>query len=419
MGEMLWTTHKALDSPSFAGRPLQANASGEAQEAYAVTAERRSVASIGEIAEDWRRLADGAAEPNYFYGPDFVQAALRNQSEGGKVTLLCSWKAHASERRLIGLMPLTRPLFYWGIPLPLHHSWRNKYGHCSAPLLARGDEIRAARSLLDALGEDRFGASALYLHEIDVEGPAFRALRSVLEERGLAWREIRRVARTIATPSEDIDAFMARSMSRTRRYKLRKARRNLEKRGTVKFELLRGERQVTEGLKSFMAVEKAGWKGRLGSAMGCRASTTALLYEGFRGGTGATGGACARLSLDGRPIAVSVIAVSGDTLWTPKIAYDEAYAKYSPGVLLAMSIVEAAGSGLGVTRIDSASRPESWIEHYWDERLQLADILVATRPGVSAARLNWLARLDRLRREFGLRLRRSHDRAKDEAHHNA
>jgi CelD/BcsL family acetyltransferase involved in cellulose biosynthesis len=48
-----------------------------------------------------------------------------------------------------------------------------------------------------------------------------------------------------------------------------------------------------------------------------------------------------RLALDGRAIAVMFAVVEQDTAWLGKIAFDETFAAYSPGVLLVLDAIAA------------------------------------------------------------------------------
>ena len=87
--------------------------------------------------------------------------------------------------------------------------------------------------------------------------------------------------------------------------------------------------------------------------------------------------------LDGRAIAAIVTLRSGDAAWCWKIAYDEAFARYSPGVQLLLDVTEALLADPRIARADSCATPDHpMIDHIWRERLSLSDRLmcVALRP---------------------------------------
>jgi hypothetical protein len=84
---------------------------------------------------------------------------------------------------------------------------------------------------------------------------------------------------------------------------------------------------------------------------------------------------------DGRPIATLVTLQSGTTAWCWKIAYDETFARFSPGVQLLLDATQALLDDRNVARADScATAGHPMIEHVWRERLALADRLVRVGP---------------------------------------
>ena len=72
---------------------------------------------------------------------------------------------------------------------------------------------------------------------------------------------------------------------------------------------------------------------------------------------------------------------SGTTAWCWKIAYDETFARYSPGVQLLMETTQELLDDPNVTRADScATAGHPMIDHIWRERLGLADQLMSVGP---------------------------------------
>ena len=124
---------------------------------------------------------------------------------------------------------------------------------------------------------------------------------------------------------------------------------------------------VAAATDDFLALEASGWKGKARTAAAgsgevrgfVKAAVTALAAEGKV--------AINRVFLDGRPIAAAITLRSGDTAWLWKAAYDEALARYSPGVMLAASLTEEladerlAGAGR-LLRHGGSSRHEPHLE---------------------------------------------------------
>jgi CelD/BcsL family acetyltransferase involved in cellulose biosynthesis len=105
--------------------------------------------------------------------------------------------------------------------------------------------------------------------------------------------------------------------------------------------------------------------------------------------TGLGGEAKARIAglyLDDRAIASLLLLQSKDTVWTWKIAYDEAFARASPGVQIMLHATTALLEDRALARADScAIANHPMIDHIWRERLPVADRLIHVGPHGSAA----------------------------------
>jgi hypothetical protein len=101
-----------------------------------------------------------------------------------------------------------------------------------------------------------------------------------------------------------------------------------------------------------------------------------------------------RIFIDGRAIAAAITLRSGDTAWFLKIAYDEAFAPYSPGVVLTLAVTEDLIEDETLLRTDScATANHPMINHIWRERLELADRLIGVRSTAAFASVRGMERL--------------------------
>ena len=102
-----------------------------------------------------------------------------------------------------------------------------------------------------------------------------------------------------------------------------------------------------------------------------------------------------RVLVDGCVIAAGVTLRSADCAWFWKIAYDERFARYSPGVLLTLALTENLLDDAALSRADScATADHPMIDHIWRERLPVRDLLIALRP---QAQFSLAQRLESLR----------------------
>ncbi len=94
------------------------------------------------------------------------------------------------------------------LPVPLLVSW-NAYAPFSVPLLARDCAVDAAGALLEAA--KAAGAHGLLLQNIATGGPAYAAILSALERRGLTPVLMRSFQRAGLDASKDAGCCSARS----------------------------------------------------------------------------------------------------------------------------------------------------------------------------------------------------------------
>ena len=89
-----------------------------------------------------------------------------------------------------------------------------------------------------------------------------------------------------------------------------------------------------------------------------------------------------KLALDGEAIAIMFAMVSAGKAWLGKIAYDEAFARYSPGVLLILDATKSILEDQAIALVDSCAIPDHpMIDHIWRERIRMCDVLIG-RPGM-------------------------------------
>jgi hypothetical protein len=85
------------------------------------------------------------------------------------------------------------------------------------------------------------------------------------------------------------------------------------------------------------------------------------------------------LRYNGRPIAYKLNFLSGVGSFAFKIAFDEEYARYSPGVLLELENIRLLHERPQIRWMDSCADPERFmINHLWTDRRVIQTIVVST-----------------------------------------
>ncbi|MBO9499473.1 MAG: GNAT family N-acetyltransferase [Novosphingobium sp.] len=334
-----------------------------APEIRAAAREWRDLAAPGEVTR-WDALAQWASTANPFFESWYLLPALEAFDPAGRVKLVCV----EADGELAGLMPVSLEDRYYGHPLPQWCNWM--HGNCflGAPLVARGLERAFWRALLG--WADRQAGKGLFLHlaRMPLDGALDDALRAVLAEQGrpvaLVHREERALLRSDLSP----DAYLEAALSAKKRKELRRQFNRLAEEGTLRFERRRDAEAIAEWTEAFLWLEASGWKGKTGHAMANDRETTALLIAALEGA--AERGRLERLtlSLDGAPIAMLANFLAPPGAFSFKTAFDERYARFSPGVLLQRENLAL----LDRTETDycdsCASADHPMIDHFWRER---------------------------------------------------
>jgi hypothetical protein len=155
---------------------------------------------------------------------------------------------------------------------------------------------------------------------------------------------------------------------------------------------------VTAALVDFFWLEASGWKGRAGSAAdsdpGIRQFVTSAVSEL----AALEQAAIHRLCIGDQAIAACIVLRSGHSAWCWKIAYDESYARFSPGAQLLVHVTDDLLSDDSITSTDSLATPEHpLIDHIWRERCTMSDRLIAVRTD-SFVPFSVVSRLEAIRR---------------------
>ncbi|GAB4478266.1 MAG: GNAT family N-acetyltransferase [Erythrobacter tepidarius] len=278
----------------------------------------------------WEQLVKRAAEPNPFFEPWFLVPSLRHRGAAGPVTV----KAWFHAGRLAGLLPIVRSARYYSHVVTHATVWLHANAFCGVPLVAAGLEQEFWRALLAHF--DRTARRALFLHLplLPADGPVNAALERVLVGGARAYYRVAEENRALLGGEATAAEYLAASMSAKKRKELRRQHNRLAEEGTLVFERLEGAAGLADWTAEFLALEAAGWKGKAGSALACAPETTALFRQSLAGAAAAGRLERLALRLDGRAIAMLVNFITPPGAYSFKTAFDEAYARFSPGMLL-------------------------------------------------------------------------------------
>lgn len=321
----------------------------------------------------WDALADRASMPNPFYESWYLLPSLRVLSPRGEVILLCM----EVDGVLSGLLPVRREAVYYSYPFPNLRGWTHPNCFLGAPLVAKGCETAFWRALFDWADENAGMALFLHLSHMPLDGPLHDGLREVLAEQQREAALVRSEERAFLESDLSSGAYFEAALKPKRRSELERKRRRLSELGEFAVTRQDDASDIDEWTRRFLALEMASWKGCAGSALACNPANEALFREALAGAA-----ACGRLerlelTIDRKPVAMMTTFLAPPGAFGFKTAFDEEFARFSPGVLLQrenLAILERAG----IDWCDScAAQDHPMIDHFWRERRTIGRMSVA------------------------------------------
>lgn len=318
--------------------------------------------------ERWDQLAEVSDEPNPFYESWYLLPSLRLFDPNGEVELL----SLEVDGRLVGLLPLRRERRYYGHPLPHWRNWLHANMFVGSPLVARGFEAVFWREALAWCDGNTGACLFLHLAQIPGDGPLSAALARVLGETRRAAATVLREERAMLRSGLPAEAYLEQSLGAKKRKELRRQQRRLGEEGGLSVVRASGSENIGVWAEEFLALEESGWKGAAGSALACDFATRILFVEALEGA--AQRGRLERLAvrLDGKPLAMLASFLCPPGAFSYKTAFNEAFARYSPGVLLQCENLDLLARPEIAWTDSCAAADHPMIDRIWRERRSIA-----------------------------------------------
>jgi CelD/BcsL family acetyltransferase involved in cellulose biosynthesis len=311
----------------------------------------------------WRELAARALEPNPYFEPEFVLPAAQRLGEETAALLVVA----DGNGDWLGCLPVCFPARWKRLPIAAVAAWRHLYCFLGTPLLAPDDLQETVAQLVEGALANAEPARILVLEWVRADGPVADALEQVLAARpqkSLGFESFERAALVRREAADYVDD--------TLRPHHRRELRRLGRRLSEEMDSPLAVRDVSHDptqIDRFMAMEASGWKGRRGTAFAAQEGHKEFFAEvcdQFR-----AAGRLQLLALAGgdRIAALKCNLLAGDEVFCFKIAYDEAYARFSPGVQLEEGAVTVFHEQMSARLMDSCAAPDNeMINRLWPDR---------------------------------------------------
>ncbi len=249
-------------------------------------------------------------------------------------------------------------------PLPIDESW-------ITPLTSSGLPVVADPGAVTEFARTR--PRPLILREI----PMASQFHTQLMEAGVPVRTLSVWQRASLDTTIAFADWMNANFDHKRRKELKRLRARLTEQGTVTFERLAATDTLEPFVQDFLHLESSGWKARRGTALAQNMAHEKTLRDGLATLHRQDKLRFWRIVHNGKPIAALFAIVENGQATLGKIAYDEAFSKYSPGVLLILDATEDFCTDSAITLADSNAVPDHpMINRIWRGRMDIADLMV-------------------------------------------
>ena len=322
----------------------------------------------------WDALAGKASEPNPFAERWFMQPAINHLDTARDDRLLAVW----SRSSLIGLLPVTHRRRYGR--LPVHHIENWLHYHCfyGAPLVRAGDEALFWTAVLARMDRASWASNFFHIVGLDPTGPVYAGLIAT-RRADVVYRTERAFLKSPLNP----EAYYVANMRQKKRKELRRLRARLDDLGVITVDTLSSKSDAGQWITDFLLLEASGWKGRERTALNATPETSAFFTDVITGAQAERKLDMVRLAIDGRPIAMLVNFLTPPGSFSFKIAFDENFARFSPGVLIKIENLKILADPAIEWSDSCAVEDHPMINSLWAER---RTIIRATVPLAGAAR---------------------------------
>lgn len=347
------------------------------------------VADVSELehrVDEWTELARECLEPNPFFEPFFLLPALAylGRRETFRFVVIDIADRRLGRRVLGGIFPFQLKRHYRGVPVSVLTLWAHRYCFLATPLVRTSCVALCLDALCEWHAQGPFRRALLEFGEVHGGGPFLSALAASVERAGHTAVTTSRYRRALLRPAASAEEYEAAAIPARRRRECQRRLKRLRERGSVAFSDLGAGDDPASWFRAFLTLERSGWKGRRGSAMLARGHDG--FFEEMADGAHARGQlGMSQLAIDGRPVAMGCRLRSGRAAFWFKMAYDEAIARYSPGILLELHNIRRVHERREIEWADSCGKPGDLFTSIWSERREMRTVLVGSTSFPSGA----------------------------------
>ena len=322
-------------------------------------------------------LSNRAIEQNVFFTGRFLAPAMP-RLEDRVIRLAVIRDQNEQRSRIRFLMPFSIEKPGFSIGATIIRAWSNPFGPLGTPLLDAEDAAETISNLYEALAAPSAGLPpVLVLPDIRLNGKFAQLARAVAIGENLPLTVTDTFSRPMLESLLDGPTYLREAVSPQRLRELKRQWNNLAKQGSLAYNVARRPDEIRLRMEEFLVLEASGWKGRERSAMIMDRFRAAFAREAVNNLAEADSVRIHTLDLDGKAIATIVVLLMAGEAYAWKTAYDERYAKYSPGKLLVAELTEWHLDDANIIRSDSCAVPDHPVmSRLWQEREEMGTLVI-------------------------------------------
>lgn len=320
----------------------------------------------------WADLSAEAGAANVFAEHWFMDAALRRSASARDVRLAI---VSDGEGAWLGVLPLAPEPRFGRWPTANWQTWSATNQFLGTPLVRPDAAHEFWKALLRHF--DRHAGREMLIHcrQFALDDPVCTALIDICRDGGRGFRMLDSFDRPARLPHcETMPDGKARARQRSLQRRLEREQ------GPISIELQAAGADCRGWIDRFLALEKSGWKGQAGSALACDPETEGLFRDVIEEGHDRGRARLATLTAGGRPLAMSSWFVGGNRGFGFKMAYDEAFRAYAPGMLLMRYVADRIGEHRAMLFDTCATVAGGCSQPLWGGSRTIVDCAVAIGP---------------------------------------
>ncbi|MDS7595267.1 GNAT family N-acetyltransferase [Agrobacterium tumefaciens] len=330
-----------------------------------------------EMQEELDYLSNRVMEANVFFTGRLLAPAMpRLEDKSVRFALIRDENGLRSRMRL--LMPFTVEKPGFSIGPSIIRIWANPFGPLGTPLVDTEGAPETIDNLFDALSDKEMRLpNVLVLPDIRLDGPFSRLVKAIAMSRNLPLTMTGTYQRPMLESLQDGDTYLQEALAPHHLREMRRQWRQLEKLGAVSYTVSRQVKDIRYRMEEFLALEASGWKGKKRTALVNDRYRAAFAREAVNNLAEADAVRIHTIDLNGTAIASIVVFLTAGEAYTWKTAFDESYAKYSPGKLLIQKLTDWHLDDANILRSDSCAVPDHPImSRFWKERQEMGTLIV-------------------------------------------